>query len=159
MNRLSFFAGLSGFALLACGACGPAEGAHSADDAPLKCEEPQPDVTDVRWLGLASAPRKVPLSGIPAEVKKVVALEDGIEITTRQVEYTPVAEDQNVALALIEIRRGQETKEVRLARRLPGGPVCYQQAAGLWVGLVETVPNKAMVRIGVPPPPPPAERK
>lgn len=130
-----------------------------AGDAPMTCEGPQPSrVQDVRWLGTAVSPEKPPLGGIGAEVGKTVSLAEGVEITTKQVEYTPIAADQNMALALVSVHRGNETKEVRLGRRLPGGPVCYQQAAGLWVGLVETVPNKAMVRVGLPPPEPPPEK-
>jgi len=121
-----------------------------------KCEGDQPRVQDVRWLGTTAAPGKPPLGGIPAEVGKSVALEQDVSITTRQVKYTPIAEDQNLAIARIAVKRGSEEIELNLSRQLPGGVVCYQQVAGLWVGLVETVPSKAMVRVGLPPKPPAA---
>ena len=94
-----------------------------------------------------------PLAAAP--VNKALAFEQGVEITVREVKYTPVAADRNLAMARITVRHGSETKDVSLGRELPGGKVCYQLATGVWVGLVETVPNKAMLRVGLPPAEPP----
>jgi hypothetical protein len=142
--------------------CGTSSGAVDGPDAPTelptKCEGEQPVIQEVRWLGTAAAPGRAPLGGIPAEVDKPVVMEEGITITAREARYTPIAEDRNIALAKLVVRRGAEEKQVSLGRQLPGGVVCYQQVAGLWVGLVETVPSKAMVRVGVPLVPPPAPK-
>ncbi|MRG91561.1 hypothetical protein [Polyangium spumosum] len=132
------------------------DGPETPTQASMECEGPQPPVVqNVRWLGPATAPGKAPLAGVAAEVNKTLAFEEGVEVTVKQVKYTPIAADRNLAMALVSVRRGSETKDVRLGRELPGGKVCYQQASGLWVGLVETVPNKAMLRVGLPPAEPP----
>jgi hypothetical protein len=140
--------------------CGPSSGAvdgpASPTEVPTKCEGAQPVIQEVRWLGTAASPGKAPIGGIPAEVGKPVAMEDGIGIVARQVKYTPISEDSNMAIARVMVSRGGEEKELNLSRQLPSGVVCYHQISGLWIGLVETVPNKAMVRVGVPLPPPAA---
>jgi len=148
-----FFAFGFGVCLLGCGSgAGEMEGPEAPSQPTMTCSGPQPPVVqNVRWLGLASAPGKAPLGGIAAEVDKTVELEEGASVIVREVKYTPIAADRNAALAKVTVRRGGEEKDVKLARDLPGGVVCYQQALGMWIGLVETVPNKAMIRVGLPP--------
>ena len=147
-----FFAAIVGVCLLGCGPSSGVDGPDAPTQASMQCEGPQPAVVqNVRWLGPASAPGKAPLAGVAAEVNKTLAFEEGVEVTVRQVEYTPIAADRNLAMAKITVKHGSDTKDVSLGRELPGGKVCYQQASGLWIGLVETVPNKAMLRVGLPP--------
>ncbi|MDI3284396.1 hypothetical protein QHF83_13930 [Polyangium sp. 15x6] len=148
-----FFAAMLGIGLLGCGASeATLDGPDAPTQASMQCEGPQPPVVqNVRWLGPAKDPGKAPLAGVAVDVNKAFAFEQGVEVTVREVKYTPVAADRNLAMARVTVRHGSETKDVSLGRELPGGKVCYQQATGVWVGLVETVPNKAMLRVGLPP--------
>jgi hypothetical protein len=141
------------------GGCASTSGERTP--ALTNCEPPQPTPQEVRWLKPASgdvAPT-YQLQGIPAPVNKAVALETGVEVRAEEVRYVPVGEDTNIAMARLSVKRGNERVVLSLGRQLPG-QVCYAKALGLWVGLVDVAPPKAMVRVGVPPvlpaPPPPA---
>ena len=125
-----------------------------------KCDPPQPTPQEVRWLKPASgnAPATFQTQGIPAPVNKTLALEQGVEVTAEEVRYVPVGEDKNVAMARLAVKRGGERVVLPLGRQLPG-QVCYANALGLWVGLVDVAPPNAMIRVGMPPAPPPAEQK
>jgi hypothetical protein len=152
---LSLLAGLGLLGSLGC--------ASATGERPLfvtKCDSPQPAPQEVLWLKpkSGSVPANVEVQGIAAEIKVPRALEDDVEITAEEVRYTPVGEDTNVAMARVAVRRGTERAVLSLGRQLPG-KVCYTQALGLWVGLVDVAPPKAMIRVGKPPPPPPPEKK
>ncbi|UQA54989.1 hypothetical protein [Polyangium aurulentum] len=143
------FLGLFGFMG---GGCASTSG--EPPPALTKCDPPQPAPQEVRWLKPASgnvAP-SYQLQGVPVPVKQAVALETGVEVTAEEVRYVPVGEDTNVAMARLAVKRGNERVVLSLGRQLPG-QVCYAQALGLWVGLVDVAPPKAMVRVGLPPVP------
>jgi hypothetical protein len=152
---------------LALGGCSSATGAQPVSQeeaaALMKCDGPQPVIQEVRWLGTVEKPGAkpvpAPLHGIPAEMEKPVTLEEGVSVNVHAVGYTPVAEDRNMAMARLTVTRGKESTDIGLGRQLPGAAVCYKRALGMWVGLVDVGPRKAMVRIGLPPPEPPPEEK
>lgn len=149
------------FGLVGIGGCASTSG--EPPPALTKCDPPQPTPQEVRWLKPASGdvPATFQTQGIGAQVNKPLALEQGVEVTTEEVRYVPVGEDTNVAMARVAVKRGNEKVVLSLGRQLPG-QVCYANALGLWVGLVDVAPPKAMIRVGTPPPPPgtpPAEQK